>query len=253
METSLPRRAAAALVGTAAAGLSLLIAEALVATYRTYLPADSGPPVDGEFGAPDAPAVHLVLLGDSTATGVGVMQTAETVGGRLAGRLAQTHRVTLASVAVSGSRAGDLGPQVSRALLLRPDIAVILIGANDATHGTPLSAVAHNVHEAVQRLRDAGVAVVLGSCPDMGARAFLPPLRQVVAWQGRRVARVSAIAAHELDASVVPIGDVCGPMFRVDPSTLSIDAFHPSARGYRLWADALWPAVQHAVATLAPH
>jgi lysophospholipase L1-like esterase len=38
-----------------------------------------------------------------------------------------------------------------------------------------------------------------------------------------------------------------GPAFRADPTALSTDQFHPSPRGYVLWADALLPAVRAAV------
>lgn len=241
------RQAAAGTLATLAGGTAaLVLGEALVARYRRYLPTDSAPPVEGAYGDEDLPSLRLTMLGDSTAAGLGVDNTGDTVGGYLAAGLAGEWRVTLTSVGISGSRAGDLGPQVSRALLLRPDVAVVLIGANDATHVTPLPVVAAGLREAVGRLRAAGVVVVVGTCPDMGARAFLPPLRQLAAWQGRRVARASAIAVHEADGRVVPIGELCGPLFRADPATLSVDAFHPSACGYRLWADALLPAVRRA-------
>jgi lysophospholipase L1-like esterase len=111
---------------------------------------------------------------------------------------------------------------------------------------TPLRSAAEALSAAVQRLREADVAVVVGTCPDMGARAFLWPLREVVAWQGRRLAHASAIAVHEGDGSVVALGELCGPLFRADPATLSSDAFHPSAEGYRHWAEALLPAVREA-------
>ena len=232
-----------ATVGTAA---TVLVAEALLAVYRPYLPADSAPPVEGSYGDAARPPLRLALLGDSTAAGVGVTDSDDTVGVRLARALSADFRVHLTSVAVSGSRTGDLGPQVSRALLARPDVAVVLIGANDATHGTPLRLAARNLAAAVRRLREAGVAVVVGTCPDMGARAFLWPLREVVAWQGRRLARACSIAVHEADGSVVPIGELCGPLFRADPRTLATDAFHPSAEGYRLWVEALVPVVRQA-------
>jgi lysophospholipase L1-like esterase len=249
--SSVVRRAAGAAVGAMAGAAAILVTEVVLATYRTYLSADSAPPVEGSYGNPSLPLLRLTLLGDSTAAGVGVADAADTVGARLANALGEDWQVVLSNVAVSGSRAGDLGPQVSRALLLRPDVAVVLIGANDATHLTPTRAVAGQLAAAVTRLREAGVAVVVGTCPDMGARAFLWPLREVVAWQGRRIARASAIAVHESDGSVVGLGELCGPLFRADPATLATDAFHPSAEGYRLWAEALLPVVRQAAAVQA--
>jgi lysophospholipase L1-like esterase len=199
------------------------------------------------FGNPDGTPLRLALIGDSTAAGVGADLTEETVGAQLAAAVGGDRRVVLTSVAIAGSRTGDLGPQVSRALLGKPDVVVMLIGANDATHVTPLPKVHDQQAAAVARLRREGVAVVVGTCPDMGARNFLPPLRQVVAWQGRRVARVQAIAVRDADGEVVPLALICGPQFRADPTSLSSDGFHPSAYGYRLWSEALLPTLQRVV------
>ncbi len=227
---------------------ALLVAEAVIARARPYLMPDSAPPVDGQFGDTADMPLRLAILGDSTGAGVGVDATVDTVGAQLAAAIAADYRVTLTSVAIAGSRTGDLGPQVSRALLGRPDVVVMLIGANDATHVTPLPRVQAHQYEAVARLRAEGVAVVVGTCPDMGARNFLPPLRHLVAWQGRRVARVQEIAVREGGGDVVPLGLICGPQFRADPDSLSADRFHPSAYGYRLWTEALLPTVQRVVA-----
>ena len=246
-----PQRAARSLAATsaglAAGTLALLVAEALVARTRTYLLPDSAPPVEGQFGDPDDIPLRLAVVGDSTAAGVGVELTEDTVGAQVAAALSTDRRVILTCVAIAGSRTGDLGPQVSRALLGRPDVVLMLIGANDATHATPLARVLTQQSTAVARLRAEGVAVVVGTCPDMGARNFMPPLRQVVAWQGRRVAKVQDTAVRDAGGDAVPLGLICGAQFRADPETLSDDDFHPSAYGYRLWTEALLPTVQRVV------
>jgi lysophospholipase L1-like esterase len=239
-------RLAAGVLGVTLVALLVLGGEAAVTLRRTFLSADSAPPAtDTEVGAAGQPLVRLVMIGDSTAAGVGASTTSETVGGQLASALAaDSHRVALSNVAVSGSRASDLAPQVSRVLLDRPDVAVILIGANDATHRTGLGSVRRDVAEAVRRLRRGGIAVVLGTCPDMGAaRAFPQPLRLVVAWQGRRVAAAERAVGRAAGAEVVDIGRQTGPAMRADSTTLAGDDFHPSDRGYRLWVQALLPAV----------
>jgi lysophospholipase L1-like esterase len=158
------------------------------------------------------------------------------------------YRVTLDGLGISGSRVGDLRTQVSRALIGQPpDLTVVLIGANDATHLTSLSDVRRRLEAAVRRLREAGSAVVVGTCPDMGAaRALAQPLRSVVAWRGRQVAEASADAVTDAGGTPVDLAARTGPVFRADPGTMSRDAFHPSADGYGLWAMALYPAVAEA-------
>jgi lysophospholipase L1-like esterase len=125
-----------------------------------------------------------------------------------------------------------------------PDVAVVLIGANDATHVTSPGDVGADVGAAVRRLAAADVSVVVGTCPDMGAARALPrPVRDLVAWHGRAIARTSARAATEGGAVVVDLAGLTGPAFRADPATLSVDRFHPSDLGYGLWSAALEPAV----------
>ena len=236
-------------------GMAVLGAEAIAAATRGYLPGESAPPGDGTFGPVDGSPLRLAVLGDSAAAGVGARQRSDTVGARLAAALAETgRRVTLDGLAVPGARSADLGTQVSRALAHgRPDVAVILVGANDATHLTRLSTVERDLAAAVGRLRAALVPVVVGTCPDMGTiRAFAHPLRELTGWQGRRIAAAQARAVRHAGGVAVDLGARTGPVFRADPGTLSPDLFHPSADGYRLWAAALLPAVHNAASVSPP-
>ncbi|GIH12082.1 SGNH/GDSL hydrolase family protein [Rugosimonospora africana] len=249
----LGRATAVTVIAGAVGGAVLLAAEAVVARTRRYARPDLALGMRTSVGPPTAPALRLVLLGDSSALGVGVDRVSDTVGGRLAELLAggaesDGRRVELSSVAVSGSRSEDLATQVARALVGdRPDVAVILIGSNDALRpGRPRQSAAH-LAGAVRRLRDAEVAVVVGTCPDLGAvRAFAPPLRQLVGLVGRRVADAQTAAVRGAGGTPVDLARQAGPVFRADAGTLCHDGFHPSADGYRVWAHALYPAVAEA-------
>jgi lysophospholipase L1-like esterase len=246
---------AATLIAGTVGGAAVLAAEALVARNRRYAQPELGLALRASVGRAGAPPLRLVLLGDSSALGVGVDRLTDTIGGQLAQLLAQagpagSRRVLLSSVGVSGSRSTDLATQVARALLgERPDVAVILVGANDATGLRRPGEAAAYLGAAVRRLRDAGVEVVVGTCPDLGAvRAIAPPLRQVVGWLGRRVAQAQVLAVREAGGVVVDLAAETGPVFRADAGTLCYDGFHPSADGYRVWAHALLPGVAAAAA-----
>ncbi len=238
------RTAGIALIAGTVGGAALLAAEALAARSRRYAKPDLGLAMRASLGAQGRASVRVTLLGDSTALGVGVGTVSETVGGQLAQMLADAGaRVTLATVAVAGARCADLGTQVARAQLgPRPDVAVVLVGTNDATHLVRPGEAAANLATAVRRLCDAGTAVVVGTCPDLGAvRAIAPPLRQLAGWYGRRVARAQASAARSAGATVVNLATQIGPVFRADAGMLCQDGFHPSADGYRVMAYALYP------------
>jgi lysophospholipase L1-like esterase len=245
----LVKGAGIAFIAGSLGGAALLAAEAMAARSRRYAKPDLGLAVRATLGTSDKPTIRLVLLGDSSALGVGVDTVDETVGGQLAQMLADAGaKVALSTVAVAGARCADLATQVARAQLgQRPDLAVILIGVNDATHLVRPGEAAAALATAVRRLRDAGTAVVVGTCPDLGAvRAVAQPLRQIAGWYGRRVARAQASAARAAGAVVVDLAGQVGPVFRADPGMLCHDGFHPSADGYRVMAYALYPELASA-------
>jgi lysophospholipase L1-like esterase len=245
------RRAAALTMTTATlGGVALIAGEFAAARLRRYAKPTLDLTVRASIGPSEAPLLRLILLGDASALGVGVDTVEETIGGQLADLLAdESRRVELSSVAVAGSTCADLAPQVARALLgSKPDVAVILIGAGDATGMRRPGEAAAHLGGAVRRLRDADIEVVVGTCPDLGAvRAFAPPLRQMYGWLGRRMARAQAAAVHGAGGDVVDLATEAGPVFRADAGTLCFDGFHPSADGYRVWTHALYPAVAASV------
>ncbi|WBB56539.1 SGNH/GDSL hydrolase family protein [Verrucosispora sp. WMMD573] len=251
------RTAAFSLLAGALGGAAVLAGEAVVARNRRYAQPELGLALRATVGRAGAPPLRLVLLGDSSALGVGVDRLGDTIGGQLAELLAEGpggRQVHLSSVGVSGSCSTDLATQVARALLgERPDVAVVLVGANDVTSMRRPTEAAAYLGAAVHRLRQAGVEVVVGTCPDLGAvRAIASPLRQVVGWMGHRVARAQTGAVLDAGGTVVDLATETGPVFRADAGTFCHDGYHPSADGYRVWAHALLPAVA-AAAAVTPH
>jgi lysophospholipase L1-like esterase len=231
------------------AGLyGLLTAEARWAR-RTIGDVRDDPPPDatGWYGrGRPGPALKVALLGDSSAAGYGVERVQETPGALLGSSVAAyaDQRVFLREFAVVGAMSSDLSAQVEKALPIEPDAAVILIGANDVTHTVLPSASVRHLSEAVRRFRDAGVAVVVGTCPDLGTvTPILPPLRHVARTWSRRLAAAQAIAVVEAGGRTVSLGSILGPEFAAEPAVLfGPDQFHPSAEGYAALADVLLPS-----------
>ncbi|MEV6343520.1 SGNH/GDSL hydrolase family protein [Actinoplanes sp. NPDC051851] len=248
------KAAATGLLAGALGGVALLAGEALAAKARRYAKPTMGLALRTSMGPLTAPPLRLVLLGDSAAVGVGVEWLSDTVGGQLARLVAEgtpesgPRHVLLSSVGVAGSRSSDLATQVARALLGdRPDVAVVLIGSHDTGPLRAPEEAAGHLGQAVRRLRSAGVRVVVGTCPDLGAlRSMAPPLRQIAGALGRRTAKAQAAAVREAGGIVVDLAAETGAVFRADAGTLCYDGFHPSADGYRVWAHALYPAVLRA-------
>jgi len=237
--------------GLTAAGASLyglLRLEASLAR-KTIGNADHDPPdATGWYGhGRPGPAIKLALLGDSSAAGYGVHRVQETPGAHLASGLAEgaDRRVYLRSVANVGAQTRDLDRQIDAALAVEPDVAVIQIGANDVTHARLPSESVRLLALGVRRLRDAGVQVVVGTCPDLGTiEPIAPPLRQVARAWSRRLAAAQTVAAVEAGGRTVSLGSVLGPEFAATPKILfGPDRFHPSAAGYSSLASVLLPSL----------
>ncbi|QWF21389.1 SGNH/GDSL hydrolase family protein [Nocardioides sp. LMS-CY] len=192
------------------------------------------------------PAVKVALLGDSSMAGYGVDRVEETPGALLASGLAERahRRVHLRSYAVVGAMSSDLGPQVDRALPTEPDVAVILVGANDVKNLVRPSASVRHLSEAVRRLHESGTAVLVGTCPDLGTvKPIAPPLKQLARSWSRRIAAAQTIAVVEEGGRTVSLASILGPEFAAAPALLfGPDQFHPSVSGYRSLAQVLLPS-----------
>jgi lysophospholipase L1-like esterase len=256
------RKVAAAAVygggGLSLMGVSLyglLRAEAAVAR-KTIGNADGEPPdCTGWYGkGRPGPAIKVALLGDSSAAGYGVTDVQHTPGAHLASGLAEgaDRRVYLRSVAFVGAQTRDLSRQIDKALSVEPHVAVILIGVNDITHSRRLSESVTLLESAVQRLRDAGADVVVGTCPDLGTiEPIAPPLKQFARLMSRRLATAQTISTVQAGGRTVSLATVLGPEFAATPALLfGPDRFHPSAAGYSSLASVLLPSVLAAVGVI---
>jgi lysophospholipase L1-like esterase len=236
--------------------LAVLTAEAKLARRAIGGPLDDPTPdASGWYGkGRPGPALRLALFGDSSAVGYGVDKVEDTPGAHLASGLAEgaDRRVHLRSLAVVGAQTRDLAGQVDQALPDRPHVAIILIGANDVTHRVLPSESVRLLEQQVRRLREAGVQVVVGTCPDLGTvEPIAPPLRQVARAWSRRLAAGQTIAVVEADGRTVSLGSILGPEFSASPKLLfGPDQFHPSAAGYSSLASVLLPSVLAAVGVI---
>lgn len=236
---------------------TLLRAEANFA--RKTIGETSGDPVPDPTGwygrGRPGPALKIVVFGDSSACGYGVDRVEETPGSLLASGAADQgdRRIYLRTFCVVGAVSADLEKQIDRALPIEPDVALILIGANDVTRRTlPSESVAH-MAAGVRRLRAAGVEVVVGTCPDLGTiKPIAPPLKQIARAWSRRLAAAQTISVIAEGGRTVSLGSILGPEFAAAPAILfGPDQFHPSAEGYRALVRLLLPSVL-AAAGLAP-
>ncbi|HWC24196.1 MAG TPA: SGNH/GDSL hydrolase family protein [Flexivirga sp.] len=257
---SVARKAAAYVAGTAGvsaacflSGWGVLKGEAAIARRVVGQPFDGAPDDNGVYGAGPGDAIQFVVLGDSTAKGMGADAASQTVGAIIATAVAAFagRPVRLTNVAVVGATSPDLGGQLD-GLLARvphPDVALIMVGANDVTSRLSQTDAVEHLAETVRRLRDADAPVVVGTCPDLGVIKPVPqPLRQLARRWSRHLAAAQTRTVVELGGRTVSLGDLLGHEFSDSPAVMfSKDRFHPSSAGYARAASALLPSILDAI------
>ncbi|WP_346386444.1 SGNH/GDSL hydrolase family protein [Nocardioides sp.] len=197
-----------------------------------------------KYGEP----LDLLLLGDSIAAGLGAETAKHTLGAQLARRLAKSTKrsVHLHTAAHVGSETSMLRAQLAALPAgYRADVAVIVVGGNDITHRVKVSESRRHLGEAVRSLRERGTAVVVGTCPDLGALTAVPqPLRAMGRLASRQLAAAQRDVTTELGGVAVSLAEVVGPFFIAQPDQMfAVDRFHPSSAGYRRTAKAMLPGV----------
>ncbi len=236
---------------TGAAGLmGLMWGEVKLAERRIPVAKDPPPPSNDTTWAAagvsrSRPPIRIATLGDSTAAGYGVHRDRDTPGAQIAIGISEAARrpVHLTNVAVVGAESPDLGVQIDALGRVRPELAIIMIGANDVTELTKPEVAVPYLEQAVTRLRDLGAEVVVGTCPDLGTiRPLAQPLRAYAAHLSRAMARQQTVAVVRAGGRTVSLGDLLGPLFMTNLHFFSEDRFHPSAAGYFEAAQAVLPS-----------
>ncbi len=188
-------------------------------------------------GEPLAPPLRLLLLGESTVSGVGVKQQTDGLAGQLAAQLA-----TATGRAVQWQAVGRNGGDARLALQsLLPqvvgqqwDMALLVLGVNDTTHLTSRRRWRRCLQQLVSGLRGCADRVLVTAVPPLGHFSALPqPLR---GWFGLRA---SLLDTDLRAVAVQQRADYLALDMPFKPAYLAADGFHPSAAGYRLWASGI--------------
>jgi lysophospholipase L1-like esterase len=195
--------------------------------------------------SPRRPPIRIAVLGDSTAAGYGVSRDRDTPAARIAIGISEAARrpVHVANVAAVGAETPDLPVQITALGTARPELAIIMVGANDCIERTPPSVAVPYLQDVVRALRTLGAEVVVGTCPDLGTiRPLAQPLRAYARRLSRNMARAQTVAVVQAGGRTVSLGDLLGPLFTSRLELFSADRFHPSAAGYAEAANAMLPS-----------
>jgi len=198
---------------------------------------DAARPWRGTVEGPDL--LRLLVVGDSTAAGVGVASQDEGLPGHL-GRALHRHTgrgVEWRAAGENGATTHDLLTKYLDEAVSEPaDLVFLSIGANDAIHARPTATFRRNLGRILETISAAlpDATVLMSSLPIFGLFEVFPePLRTTLFRHSRNLERV---------ARPIIARDSRWMMSRNDPPPysndfFSTDNFHPSSSGYRQWAD----------------
>lgn len=211
----------------------------------------------GRFGACEVPggqaAWRLLVLGESTAAGVGVSDHRDGLAGRLAEEMAyRSGRPVQWEVS---ARSGATASVALRTLLPDDaelyDVVLVALGVNDTLRLQGRKRWRRDMTQLVSSLMRTDLAstcVLLAGVPDLGAFPALPrPLRTLLGWHARALdGELHRLAASWRGVLHAPAPILTGAVF-------ADDGFHPNADAYARWArhlaDLLHPALSGAHAS----
>lgn len=210
----------------------LLLVQAIRLRKRALRLPEAAGPRSGTTGT--GTALRLLIVGDSSAAGVGVQTQSNALAGQLSDALSVQHTVEWHLVASTGATTPSTILQLAREDLPPVDIVLIVLGVNDVTRGGPQSRWLrdHADLRAILRRRTGAAHLYVSQIPPLGAFPLLPdPLRWLLGRRGLRFdAALHAALGREADCTYVPFPDT------LDPSDMAEDGFHPGPQIYSEWA-----------------
>ncbi|MEL6572914.1 MAG: SGNH/GDSL hydrolase family protein [Pseudomonadota bacterium] len=198
---------------------------------------------EGVAGA--GPDIRLLIVGDSSAAGVGTSHQEEALLGQVKKRLIQTNTVHWWLDAKTGASTADAYQRLLRRPAQQVDIVSVSLGVNDITGHVPLPlwlARYNKLLNLLQEKFDAQVICVNG-IPKMEYFPVLPqPLRWILGQQAKRFDwYLQKLVARRPECRFVPLD------FEPDPSLMSEDGYHPGPKIYAAWARKVFRAIREDV------
>jgi acyl-CoA thioesterase I len=177
----------------------------------------------------------IVAVGDSLTAGLGVDEK-DTYPARLERKLREAgYPWRVANAGISGETSSGALSRVEWVLKLSPDIVILETGANDGLRGIDPGVMKRNIDETVRILKKNRVTVVLA-----GMRMVANLGRE---YTGAFSAVYPSVAGKQ-GVILIPffLEGVAG-----EPDLNQADGIHPTAEGYRIVAETVYPYVKKAI------
>jgi lysophospholipase L1-like esterase len=217
----------------------LLVAQGIYVRRVTPRLAEAAGPRKASVG--EGSTLKLMILGDSAAAGVGVKTQSEALAGQLLERLRKQFKVSWQLLAKNGKTSRELRKEMMHFPEQSIDWVVISIGVNDVTGMTSRQAWRSNLvaiaHALKQRLDNP--KIIWTSLPPMHRFPALPqPLRYCLGLRAKQLNQDLVEITTPLENNFVLTIDP-----PIEDDFIADDGFHPSAKTYQLWAEAVYSLI----------
>ena len=229
----------------------------------TSLESGETPDSSSDDASDDAPIFKVLILGDSAAAGVGAKKQEHALLGQLhhrIGSMALSHLSPLShpahlprsdNVAVSsrllaqtGFTSGDVLQTLKSQQVEALSVALVSVGVNDVTRFTSIMQWQRNIQALIDTLTNTFKCqlIIFTALPPMHLFPAIPqPLRSIL---GARARILNQVMSEQLQCNentallfVSSVGDDVSMKEMFDSGLMAHDGFHPSEKGYALWAD----------------
>ena len=192
-------------------------------------------PVTNKQGVVGAgPELRLLLLGDSSAAGVGAETAEASLLGQLIKLLSQDHRLSYHMLAETGKTTAQTIDDINALPAGKYDVVITALGVNDVTSQVPIKTWCEQQRDLIQLLQQKFT-------PDHIIISGLPPVRHFPAlpWPLNFYLGLYADTLNEALPEVIAAHErVLFHSLRnyPDEALCASDGFHPGPEVYRLWA-----------------
>jgi acyl-CoA thioesterase-1 len=177
----------------------------------------------------------IIAVGDSLTAGFGVTMD-EAFPAQLERKLMHAgYNLHVINAGINGEKSGEALARVDWILSQKPDIVILQTGTNDGLRGVPTDEVGRNIDTILRTLVEHKVSVVL---------AGMQNLKKRKGDYDANFARLYPQIAKKHGAILMPLflAGVAG-----QPHLNRNDGIHPTAEGYRLVAENIYPFVLQAI------
>lgn len=189
------------------------------------------------------PNLRLLIVGDSSAAGVGTSHQDEALLGHMRKRLSQTNCLDWSVVAKTGSTTAEMAARIAEAPTEKFDVVSVSLGVNDITGLVPRRIWRKQYADLLDLLEQKYQAqlICVSGIPQMQHFPILPnPLSWVLGGEAARFDRdLQNLVAERPKCRFVPMD------FKTDASLMSEDGFHPGPKIYAEWGRKVYRAIRH--------